>query len=272
MKQSGPTVKARPTKTARSTSARKGRSYRSNGADLQLSGTTPIYVQLIVHFRHQIETGKWRLHETIPALEDLAAEFGVTRSTVRQAVGFLQREGLLSSRRGRGTEVIGTPRETLWQPLPNSWSDLVEDSDSIEGDVLELARPGRLPEMPQIERGRLAPGYHVVRRLLRRGGVPYLVGISYVDGRVVDEIGADVFKTSSLYRAIEASRYFHAIRGDQLIVIGTADAELAFLLGIPLGAPTVNVSRWIFNEHDTLIYQSEGQFRSDFVQAARRLR
>ena len=210
--------------------------------------------------------------ETIPALEDLAAEFGVTRSTVRQAVGFLQREGLLSSRRGRGTEVIGTPRETLWQPLPNSWSDLVEDSDSIEGDVLELARPGRLPEMPQIERGRLAPGYHVVRRLLRRGGVPYLVGISYVDRRVVDEIGADVFKTSSLYRAIEASRYFHAIRGDQLIVIGTADAELAFLLGIPLGAPTVNVSRWIFNEHDTLIYQSEGQFRSDFVQAARRLR
>ena len=212
------------------------------------------------------------MHETIPALEDLAAGFGVTRSTVRQAVGFLQREGLLSSRRGRGTEVIGTPRETLWQPLPNSWSDLVEDSDSIEGDVLELARPGRLPEMPQIERGRLAPGYHVVRRLLRRGGVPYLVGISYVDGRVVDEIGADVFKTSSLYRAIEASRYFHAIRGDQLIVIGTADAELAFLLGIPLGAPTVNVSRWIFNEHDTLIYQSEGQFRSDFVQAARRLR
>jgi len=47
---------------------------------------------------------------------------------------------------------------------------------------------------------------------------------------------------------------------------------LAFLLGIPLGAPIVNVSRWIFNEHETLIYQSEGQFRSDFVQAARRLR
>jgi len=134
---------------------RKGRKLGTNGVDLQLSGTTPIYVQLIVHFRHQIETGKWRLHQTIPASEDLAAEFGVTRATVRQAVGFLQREGLLSSRRGRGTEVIGKPRETLWQPLPNSWSDLVEDSDSIEGDVLELARPGRLPEMPQIERGQL---------------------------------------------------------------------------------------------------------------------
>jgi GntR family transcriptional regulator len=265
-------VRTKRIKTAPRTNARKGQKRRTNGVDLQLSGTTPIYVQLIVHFRHQIETGKWRLQQTIPPLEDLAAEFGVTRPTVRQAVGFLQREGLLSSRRGRGTEVIGRPRETLWQPLPNSWSDLVEDSDSIEGDILELARPGRLPEMPQIQRGKLAPRYHVVRRLLRRAGVPYLVGISYVDRRVVDEVGADIFKTSSLYRAIERSRHFHAVRGDQLIVIATADAELAFLLGIPLGAPTVNVSRWIFNEHDTLIYQSEGQFRSDFVQAERRLR
>lgn len=252
--------------------ARGPQKRRANGADLQLNNATPIYVQLIVHFRHQIETGKWRLHQTIPALQTLAAEFGVTRATVRQAIGFLQREGLLSSRRGRGTEVVGTPRETLWQPLPNSWFDLVKDSDSIEGDVLELSRPGRLPEMPQIESGSLAPGYHVIRRLLKRGGVPYLVGISYVDRRVVDEVGADVFKASSFYRAIETSRHFHAVRGDQLIWMGTADAELAFLLGIPLSAPIVNVSRWIFNEHDTLIYQSEGQFRSDFVQAARRLK
>jgi len=229
-------------------------------------------VQLIVHFRHQIETGTWPLRQCIPILEDLATQFGVTRATVRQAIGFLQREGLLSSRRGRGTEVIATPRETLWLPLPNSWLDLVNDADSIEGDVLELAKPGRLPEMPEAEKGVLAPDYHVIRRLLRRGGVPYLVGVSYVDRRVVDEVGAEIFKASSLYRAIETSRHFHAVRGDQLIWVGTADAELAFLLGIPLSAPIVNVSRWVFNEHDTLIYQSEGQFRSDFVQAARRLK
>jgi GntR family transcriptional regulator len=263
-------MKKRPANAVGS-KARQQQKRRGNGSDLQLNKATPIYVQLIIHFRHQIETGKWRLHQTIPALEVLAADFGVTRATVRQAIGFLQREGLLSSRRGRGTTVVKAPRETLWQPLPDTWRDLVEDSDSIEGDVLELAKPGRLPEMPQLERGLLAPNYHVVRRLLRRGGVPYLVGISYVDRRVVDEIGVGIFKTASLYRAVETSRHFHAVRGDQLISVGAADAELAFLLEIPLSAPIVNVSRWIFNDHDTLIYQSEGQFRSDFVQASRRL-
>ncbi len=248
------------------------RKRRGDGVDLQLSSATPIYVQLIVHFRHQIETGAWPVHQQIPVLEDLAARFGVTRATVRQAIGFLQREGLLSSRRGRGTEVIAVPRKTLWQPLPNSWSDLVADSDSIEGDALELAGPDRLPDLPQGETSALAPDYHVVRRLLRRGGVPYLIGISYVDRRVVDEVGPEIFKASSLYRAIESSRHFHAVRGDQLIWVGTADAETAFLLEIPLSAPIVHVSRWVFNERNTLIYHSEGQFRSDFVQATRRLK
>ena len=255
-----------------SISRRRGQSYRGNGVDLQLSNATPIYVQLIVHFRHQIETGKWPLGQRIPTLQDLAAEFGVTRATVRQAIGFLQREGLLISRRGLGTEVIGTPRKNLWQALPNSWLELVESADSIEGDVLDLARLGRLPESPQTDRGHLAPRYHVIRRLLRRGGIPYLVGTSYVDRRIVDEVGADTFRSGSIYRALEASRHFHAVRGEQILTMATADAELAFLLGIPLSAPIVNVFRWVFDECDTLIYQSEGQFRSDFVQAARRLR
>src|SRR5690349_8935407 len=105
--------------------AKKASNGRQRNAALQLNHATPIYVQLIMHFRQQIESGKWPLNTTIPALEVLAAEFGVTRATVRQAVGFLQREKLLSSRRGRGTTVIGTPRRDLWQSVPHEWDELV---------------------------------------------------------------------------------------------------------------------------------------------------
>jgi GntR family transcriptional regulator len=236
-----------------------------------LSNATPLYAQLIMHFRHRIQSGVWRLGDTIPPLNELADEHGVTRATVRQAVGFLQREGLLASRRGRGTEVIGVPRTNLWQQLPDSWDELVRSADSIEGDMLELARPMRLPDAPLAERGVLAPGYHVVRRLLRRDGIPYLVGTSYIDRRIVDEVGEAALQRGSVYRAIEASRKFRPVRGDQVLKLETADAELAFLLEVPLSAAIVNVLRWVFDADGTLIYQSEGQFRSDFVQAKRRL-
>ena len=242
---------------------------RRNGSGL--SNATPLYAQLIMHFRHRIQAGVWRLGQTIPALNELATEYGVTRATVRQAVGFLHREGLMSSRRGRGTEVIGVPRTNLWQQLPDSWEELLRSADSIEGDMLELARPMRLPDAPQAEKGILAPGYHVVHRLLKREGIPYLVGTSYIDRRIIEEVGVAALRRGSVYRAIEASRKFRPVRGDQLLTLSMADAELAFLLEIPLNAAVVNVLRWVFDAGGTLIYQSEGQFRSDFVQAKRRL-
>lgn len=241
-------------------------------AGILRGGATPIYAQLIMHFRHQIESGRWPLHETIPALNDLATEFGVTRATVRQAVGFLQRERLLASKRGSGTRVIGTPRKNIWQSLPNAWEELVRDSERIETDNLDLAQPVRLPAAPRTESGKLAPNYHVMRRLFRLEGVPFFVGTSYIDRRVVDEVGAKSLQSGSLYRAIEKSRRFRATRGDQLLTLGSADAELAFLLEIPMNSTVVHLFRWVFDTHDTLIYQSEALFRSDFVQASRRLR
>ncbi len=242
----------------------------AKGAPL-LNTATPIYVQLIMHFRQQIASGKWKLHETIPALEELAREFGVTRVTVRQAIGFLEREGLLTSRRGRGTTVISEPRRDLWQAIPVFWHELVESADTIEGEVLELAQPIRLLQSPDTD-AVLAPNYHVMRRLLRRAGIPYLVGTSYIDQRIIDEVGVDSLKQRSIYRTIALSKQSRATRGDQTTTVGSADAEIAYLLEIPLGAPIVTVLRRVIDQHDTLIYESEGLFRSDFVQASRRLR
>jgi GntR family transcriptional regulator len=238
----------------------------------RLNTATPIYVQLIMHFREQIASGKWRLHGTIPALEELAREFGVTRVTVRQAIGFLEREGLLTSRRGRGTTVIAEPRRDLWQPISDSWAELVASADTIEGEVLELPQPLRLLESSAAPDAVLAPNYHVVRRLLRRAGIPYLVGTSYIDRRIIDEVGIDSLKTRSIYRTIALSKRSTATRGDQTTTVGSADAEIAFFLEIPLGAPIVTVVRRVLDQHNTLIYESEGQFRSDFIQASRRLR
>jgi GntR family transcriptional regulator len=258
--------------SAKRGTGRKATTVRKGVPELLLSNATPIYVQLIMHFRHQIESGKWQVGETIPTLESLAAGFGVTRATVRQAIGFLQREGLLNSRRGRGTTVIATPRRSLWQQLPDAWDELVRSSDSIEGDVLDLAQPIRLPESPQTEHGILAPNYHVVRRLLKREGIPYLVGTSYIDRRIIDEVGLAALQKGSIYRAIAMSRRSRAVRGDQTLTLGTADAETAYLLEIPLNAAIVTMVRWVVDQNGTLIYQSEGQFRSDFVQASRRLK
>ena len=253
---------------AKSRQRKKGSAQRS----IVLSSPMPIYVQLIMHFRQQIESGQWALGEKIPTLEELAKEFGVTRLTVRQAVEFLKREGLVSSRQGRGTIVAAQPKTILWRDLPRSWAELVDSADSLESDMLELARPTRLPKSPDRRDGDLAPNYHVIRRLLRREGLPYIVGTSYLDQRIVDAVGLKALKTRSIYRFLQMSQNSRPTRGDQTLTLGTAGAEVAYLLDAPLGSCVAIVTRWIYDQNNTLIYHSEGQSRGHFVQTSRRLR
>ena len=56
-----------------------------------------------------ILSGRFRSGDRLPAERALAAEFGVSRPTVRQAVGVLAAHGLVEARVGSGTFVVGTP-------------------------------------------------------------------------------------------------------------------------------------------------------------------
>lgn len=262
---------SKPAAIRHSGKKRSGTTKARRAAAPTLNHESPIYVQLITHFRQQIETGKWAVNQTIPGFEELAAQFHVARGTVRQAIGFLQREGLIASRRGRGTLVLRKPEHNIWLELPNSWQGLVHSADSIEGEFLDLVAPMRLPVPPNSGNAVLAPSYHVVRRLLKRDAIPYLVGTSYIDRRIIDELGTSN-PGHSIYRFIERSRRAKPSWGEQTLMLETADAETAYLLQIPLHSAIVCVLRWVLDRDGTLIYQSEGRFRSDFVQAYRRLK
>ena len=53
---------------------------------LRLSAV-PLYIQVAAELRRRIESGRWASGQKISTIEDLQAEFGVARVTVRQAVG-----------------------------------------------------------------------------------------------------------------------------------------------------------------------------------------
>jgi DNA-binding transcriptional regulator YhcF (GntR family) len=74
--------------------------------------------------RERIETGDIEAGRALPTQASLVDEFGVTRATIRQALGRLQQEGLLTEvtrgapprvaeRSARGEAADGTPRETM---------------------------------------------------------------------------------------------------------------------------------------------------------------
>ncbi|WP_137726025.1 FadR/GntR family transcriptional regulator [Prescottella subtropica] len=66
----------------------------------------PLVPQVEALFRGRIESGDWALGDRLPSETDLAVELGVGRSSVREAVRLLVRDGLLDVRHGVGTFVV----------------------------------------------------------------------------------------------------------------------------------------------------------------------
>ena len=55
---------------------------------------SPVYIQIHNELRENIEAGKWQIGEKIPAERELAAEFGVSRMTLRQAIQTSVEDGI----------------------------------------------------------------------------------------------------------------------------------------------------------------------------------
>ena len=66
----------------------------------------PLHAQLEGTLRRLIESGRIQPAAMIPGELELAAELGLSRHTVRHALGVLSSEGLLRRERGRGTRVV----------------------------------------------------------------------------------------------------------------------------------------------------------------------
>lgn len=64
----------------------------------------PVYRQLADHIRRQIETGQLRPGQRLRAEPDYVHEYGISRTSVRQAMAMLRAEGLITTTR-RGSRV-----------------------------------------------------------------------------------------------------------------------------------------------------------------------
>src|SRR4051812_37515822 len=74
--------------------------------DVDRESRVPLYEQLCLQLRQAIQEGHLDSSEPLPPEPELAAGLGVSRFTLRQALGQLVREGLLRRQRGRGTFVV----------------------------------------------------------------------------------------------------------------------------------------------------------------------
>jgi GntR family transcriptional regulator len=229
------------------------------------------YLQLAGLFRRRIASGQWAIGQQIPTVDELVAECGVARATIRQALDLIEAEGLIERHRAKGTFVIRQSQHPIWCEVATDWSGLLM---SREGAVIKVLSDERGIQPPHIPHpiGEPAPSYRHLRRLHSRDGVPFLITELFVDERLSGRITDEALVTKTALRLLADIPGLQIKDARQTLTIGTADMEIAERLQLPLNAPVACVHRSVADQAGCLVFIGEGIYRGDVVRIDMKLR
>jgi GntR family transcriptional regulator len=222
------------------------------------------YIQLATLFRQRIDSGAWRAGAQIPTVDALAAECGVARATIRQALDQLAEEGLIERFRAKGTFVRAALREKLWCEVETDWNGLLRSRPGARIEILGNRR-GDTPPLLVPELGRPARAYrHLVRRHWR-DGKPFLLADLYLDERLWRKVTPAALKSRTALNLVASLPGVLISDARQTLTIGSADVETAARLKIRLSAPVAHVRRTAIDQHGELVLVADGIYRGDVV-------
>ncbi len=223
----------------------------------------PRYFQLADLFRQRIARGEWPDKHRLPTLEALAAEFAVARVTIRQAIQVLAHEGLVSPQQGRGTFVSGVPRKERFISVVTTLKELVRNYEDTQPTIINMDEGvNTLPIKP--EEGASAEQYIYMRRVHVRDGRAYCMINLYLDERIFRRAPLE-FRTKTVIPLLHNMPDVHIDIAHQVLTIGTADMEVAQMLGVPVGSPVAEVRRIFKDPHGIVIYLANVTYRGDSI-------
>ena len=210
-------------------------------------GRGPAHAQIERALEAAIERGRLSPGDRLPAERELAERYGVSRMTLRQALGALEQRGRLVRSKGRyGGTFVAEPKLEL--------AGTSALSDQLRG--LGLAAGARVLSATErngvytIERVRLANGEPVA---LERGEYPADLFPGMIDGPL----------EGSLYDLIR-SRYDDVpVRATERLEPGIATDDEAAALGIKAGDPVMRVERTAYSAAGRAVEHSRDVFRGD---------
>jgi GntR family transcriptional regulator len=229
------------------------------------------YIQLATLFRQRIDNGQWPVDEQIPTIEDLSAECGVARATIRQALDQLENEGLIERYRAKGTFVRRRPREELWCAVATDWSGLLRPSHAATIELLEEEADVKLGHAAYLI-GELAPSYWRLHRRHWRYDAPFLLTEVFIDERLRNRISRKDIETKTALSLVAGIKGLDIVDAQQTLTIGTADLEVAEALSIPLNAPVAYVYRRAVDKDGTAVLIAQGIYDGQVVRFDIKLR
>lgn len=197
----------------------------------------------------------------LPHERHLAAQFGTSRTTVRQALAGLANANKIYAVRGRGTFVApqtiskGLQLTSFTEDMQNR--GLVASTRVISAE--EIRPDDNVAQQLELNAGSTVFKLH---RLRLADGSPMCLETIHLPARLVPRLlGEDL--EQSLYQLLATRYSIRVVRADQTISAAVADECTHDLLGVPEPAAVIAVTRRGFDEKGRVIEYGFSAYRSD---------
>jgi len=207
------------------------------------------YAEIVADVEAAIARGRLAPGDRLPPERELAAQHGVSRMTVRQALQTLESRGLVRRAIGRsGGSFVAQPK-------------LERDLGTFSGLSEQLRRQGVAAGARVVSAGERDGALEIVRIRLADGEPFALERSSFPAERFAGLLELDL--TGSLYDLLDEHFDAAPVRAVERLEPVLADEEEADALGVAVGAPLMLVDRTAYDDAGLVVETARDVFRGD---------
>jgi GntR family transcriptional regulator len=226
---------------------------------VQAQNGMPLHRRLETTLRALIERGQIATGAILPGELDLAAHLGVSRHTVRHALGVLSNEGLLRRERGRGTTVVSQPGPALIERSLSAFYAFAWEARArgVTQRSFVLERKHSAADHTLAARLEVAEGTgveHIVR-LRTADDDPLVFESSYLPHALSRALDLASLELESVYDELERLHGMRIEGARERIRPVVLDRPVARLLRASVGAPAFAVERTTWSDRGIVEWQ-----------------
>jgi GntR family transcriptional regulator len=230
--------------------------------------------QVYLVLRDRIMSGALGFGARLPNENDLALAHGVSRVTVRRALGELEREHLIERRRSAGTRVVyRAPPARMIADISGVLANLVDMGRSTKVKLLSF---GYVPASGPAAEALGTGDHELLQRSVRVrsvDGLPFSYLLAHVPERIGTTFSGKELADRPLLELLERSGV-KVERATQRISAGLAAPDIARALDVETGSPLIELVRTVYDrdgrgvEHLYALYRPDRySFEFDLVRS-----
>jgi GntR family transcriptional regulator len=227
---------------------------------LETAHEVPLHAQLATAMRAQIREGQLPVGASLPGEQDIAAGLGISRHTVRHALGVLVNEGWLHRQRGARTVVAARQAEPavierrLGSFYAFAW-EIEARGEHHRSKILardSVIADARLAHLLAVE---LGTPLERIERLRSADDEPLTLEVSILPAAVSAGLEDAALERQSIYDLLEERHNIAVVRASETLRPVVLDRRAADLLGVPSGSPAFSVERVSWSQRGPLEWQ-----------------